>query len=117
MKRLRQIVVGAHLEADDAVHRLAAAGQDDDADVRFLAQLAREREPVLARQHKIEDDEIDRILRHDLAHAGAVMCDTDAVALARQILLDDLADLFLVVHNDDVARSLSSLRNLAQIGL
>ena len=35
MERLWQIVVGAHLEADDAVDRLAAAGQDDDADTQI----------------------------------------------------------------------------------
>ena len=51
MERLRQVVVGAHLEADDAVHGLAAAGQDDDSDARFLAERTSKGQSVLAGQH------------------------------------------------------------------
>jgi hypothetical protein len=82
VKRLRQIVVGAHLQADDAIHGLTAAGEDDDADGRFLAQLPGEREAVLARKHEIENDQIDLVLRHDFAHAAAVVGDADVVSLA-----------------------------------
>jgi hypothetical protein len=35
---LRQIVVSTHLEADDAVDDLAAPGQNNYPDIRFLAQ-------------------------------------------------------------------------------
>ena len=50
VERLGDVVVGADLEADDAVDDVAGAGDHDDADVVALAQVAREREAVLAGQ-------------------------------------------------------------------
>ena len=57
---LRHVVVGADLEADDAVDDLARAGDHDDADVVALAQVAGEREPVLARQAQVEQHDVGR---------------------------------------------------------
>src|SRR5216683_4825029 len=42
VKGLGEVVVGPHLQADDAIDRLAAPGQYDDADSRVLAQLSRQ---------------------------------------------------------------------------
>ena len=39
-------------------------GQDDDPDTRLLAQRAGQGQPVLSGQHQIQNDEIDRGLRH-----------------------------------------------------
>ena len=41
-----------------------------------------QRQSVLAGQHQIEDDQIDRRLRHKPPHFRAVMCDRDSVILA-----------------------------------
>src|SRR6516225_929129 len=38
VERFWQVVIRAHFEADDAVDNLAASGQDDDPDARFLPQ-------------------------------------------------------------------------------
>src|SRR5205823_3759031 len=42
VKRLGQVVVRSHFEANDAVDDLAAAGQDDDPDARLLAKRTSE---------------------------------------------------------------------------
>ena len=62
-ERLREVIVGPHLQADDAVNFLALSGQHDDRDVRLGAHGAAEREAVFARQHQIEQDEIDAAVR------------------------------------------------------
>ena len=54
VERLADVVVGADLEADHAVDHLAGRRDHDDGDVVALAQPAREREPVLARQAHVE---------------------------------------------------------------
>ena len=102
MKRLWQIIVGPHLEADDAVDGLAAAGQDDDADAGLVAQRACQGQPVLTRQHQIQNDEIDMRLTEHPAHAAAVAGRRDAVAFAGQVFLDDIADLLLVIDHQDM---------------
>ena len=99
MERLWQVVVRAHLETDDAVDDLAPSGQDDDPDARFLTQRAGQSQSVLAGQHQIQNDEIDRGLRHHPAHLGAVLSGRNPVTLAGQILLDEVADFALVVDN------------------
>src|SRR5260221_662443 len=101
MERLGQVVVGAHLQPDDAIDGLAAAGEDDDADIRFAAQRLGQGQAVLARQHEVEDDEIDGILGHDPAHRRAVTRGADAVTLADEVVLHDLADIVLVVDDQN----------------
>ena len=59
---LRQVVVGAELEADDAVHRLAARRQHEQRQVpraRLAAQLAAEVEAVAVGQHQVEDQRVE----------------------------------------------------------
>ena len=53
VKRLGQVVVRSHFEANDAVDDLAPTGQDDDPDARLLAQRTSECQPILAGQHQI----------------------------------------------------------------
>ena len=54
-----QVVVGAHLEADDAIDVLALRRQHHDRHAFSRgAQAAAHGEPVLARQHEIEHDEV-----------------------------------------------------------
>src|SRR5271165_1254638 len=102
MERLWQVVVRAHFKADDAVDRLSPAGQNDDPDGRLIAQRSSEGQSVLAWQHQIEDDEIDRFLGYHSAHPCAIMCSRDPVALARQIFLDEIVDLALIVDDQNV---------------
>ncbi len=60
---LGHVVVGPHLEPNDLVDVVVAAGDQDDAD-RGVArtQLARQRQPVLARQVDVEQHQVDPAL-------------------------------------------------------
>ena len=100
--RLWHVVIGAHFEAEDVINDLAASSQHDDPDTKILTQPAGEDQSVLAGQHQIEGDEIDRGLRHDPAHPRAVVYGRDSVTLARQIFPDEIADLAFIVDNQDV---------------
>ena len=68
----------------------------------FLPQRPRQGQPVLSGQHQIENDEVDRGLRHQLAHPGALLRGRYPVPLARQILLNEIADLALIVDNQNM---------------
>jgi len=70
-ERLRQVIVRAHFQPDDAIDLVALRGQHDDGEVRLRPQRAAERQPVLARQHEIEQDQVDAAVGQDLAHALA----------------------------------------------
>ena len=57
---LGQVVVGADLEADDAVDVLALGGEHDDRRaVVGGAQAPADRQAVLAGQHQVEHDQVD----------------------------------------------------------
>ena len=60
-ERLGEVVVGAQLQAHDAVGLLGAAGEDDDRDLRLGAQLTQQLHAVLARQTQIEQHQIDHL--------------------------------------------------------
>ena len=57
VERLRQVVVGADLEADDLVDVLVAGGQHQDRHVGGLADAPADLEPVDVGQHQVEDDQ------------------------------------------------------------
>ena len=64
-----------------------------------LTQRAGQSQPVLTGQHQIQNDEIDRGLRHHPTHLRAVLSGRNPVTLARQIFLDEVADFALIVDN------------------
>ena len=57
VERLRQVVVGADLEADDLVDVLVARGQHQDRHVGAAAQPPADLDPVDVGQHQVEDDQ------------------------------------------------------------
>ena len=65
-------------------------------------RLAAEREAVLARQHQVEEDEIDAAVGQDLAHGTAVRRGADPEALLGQRTRDEIADLAVVVDDQDM---------------
>ena len=73
IERLRQVVVGAHLEPDDAVDFLALRGEHDDRH-RFAraAEASAYREAVLAGQHQVEHDQMRRIALQLLVEVARV---------------------------------------------
>jgi hypothetical protein len=48
VKRFGQVIVGPDLQADDAVHFVAARGEDEHRHLRMLAQAAQHVEPIHA---------------------------------------------------------------------
>src|SRR5262249_5863951 len=61
LRRLRQIIVGARRESLEDVVRAAACREDEHWDeLPLLAELGDDREAVLAREHDVEHDEIER---------------------------------------------------------
>ena len=71
IERLRDVVVGADLEADDAVDDAVRGRHHDDAHVVALAQVARQREPVLAREPDVEQHDVRQVALDRLAHVAA----------------------------------------------
>src|SRR5215472_9360895 len=108
--RLWHIVIGAHFKAEDVVDNVAASGQHDYPDPKILSQPVGEGQTVLAGQYQIKDDEIDRGLRHDPAHSRAVLRDRDLVALAGQIFLDQIADVALIIDDQNVTVGVHAAR-------
>ena len=74
VERLRQVIVGAEFQADDAVDIFAARGQHDDRDFALLAQAAQDFEAVDARQHDVEHDEVDARVRRRASRPRLPSC-------------------------------------------
>ena len=79
------VVVGAHLEADDAVDDGGGGRQHDDGDLRVaLAQVAREAQAVLAGHVDVDQREVDRLLRRPARAPPRRFRRRDRVAVARR---------------------------------
>ena len=86
IERFRQIVVGPHLETDDAVDVLALGRQHDDWHVLSgAAQPAAYRKAVLAGEHEVEHDDMRRIALQLLVDVARVGKGRDFEALLGQI--------------------------------
>ena len=101
LERLGQVVVGAELEADDAVDRLARGRQHHQADARMrLAQPARQRQAVLAGHVDVEDGQRRRLHRPPRARAAAASAAVShGEAVAAEVLGEQRAQLGLVVDD------------------
>ncbi len=111
-ERLRDVVVGAELEAHDPVGLLGAGGQHDDGQRARLgrpAEGAADLQAVDAGQHEVEDDEV----RHAGADEGeglaAVAERVGDVAGPRQVALEQFGDVAVVFDNEDVAHEAGRL--------
>jgi hypothetical protein len=86
VERLGDVVVGADLEADDLVDRVAAAGDDNQAALPVLAQLPGDREAILAWEAEVEQHQLRRVPGHQAEQRGAVVRLRDAITLCLQIV-------------------------------
>ena len=107
-ERLRQVVVGAELETDDALGFLGAGGEHDDRDrggrlVR--AHDAADLEAVDVRQHQVEHDQI-------RAAGRAIGCSASRPDATRSVTkpalsryrADELGDVRIVLDDQDARR-------------
>jgi hypothetical protein len=106
-KRFRQVIVGADFQADNPIHLVAFGGEHDDGDVRFGAKRAAQRETILARQHEIEEDEVDSTVSQDFAHDAAVRRRADPEALLGQRARNQIANLAVVVDETSAQSEIS----------
>ena len=105
-ERLGQVVVGAHLQSDDAVGLLAARGEHDDRDVGVGAQVAAQREAVVAGQHQVEHHQVECAPVQRLPHGAAIGDRGRAQAVLLEIAAEQGPDLGVVVDDQDVVGSI-----------
>ena len=102
LERLDEVVVGAGVEARDALVEGVAGGQQQDRDAEALAaQPSGDREPVHARHRDVEHDHV-RQRALDLGEGGAAVGrGGDVVALGGQRPLEHPPDRRVVVDEQD----------------
>ena len=100
-ERLDDVVVGAELEADDAVGLLPARREDDDRHARRRPQLAADVEPGAVRQPDVEQDEIGPHRPALRERVGDRVRDLGVEAVALERLGERRGDRLLVLHQQD----------------
>ena len=103
LERLRQVVVGAGVEAADAVLGLGASGQHQDRHVALRAQAAADLDAVEAGQAEVEHDEVRDEAGGDVERLDAVGRGAHLVALVAQRAAQDVGDLLVVLDDEDAA--------------
>ena len=101
IERLGQVVVGAQLEAHDAIHVVAARGEHQHRHLGRGADAAQEIEAADAGQHHVEHRQL--VVPGDGAveRVGAVGLGVEREAFACEVLADQLGQLHVVVHQQD----------------
>jgi len=98
------IVVGAHLEADDTIDHGRGRRQHDDRDCRItLAQVTREAQAVLARHANVEKRQVDRLFCDQRLGSSRVLRTERGVTMPDQVLQEHFANVGLVVDDQDRA--------------
>ena len=102
LKGLGQVIVGAHFQAQDAIHRIAARGEHEDGDgLACGAQAPAQRQAILARHHDVEHQHVEALARQQPGGAGRIAHRTHLQALLAQIALQQGAQFGLVVGDQD----------------
>lgn len=102
---LGDIVVGAKLKSHDAIGFLVAPGQQDDRHGGTLPQPAGQLHAVFAGQFQVEKNEVDRFRVEDSEHVAPRLAGTDTHVVVAQILGDQIANIAIIVDDENVGRS------------
>jgi len=105
IERLGQIIVGTHLQSDDAIHRIALRSEHQHRYLRVSAQLPAQRQTVIARQHQVQHYQARRLGRQGLAHGRAVRHCMRLETVLAQVFLQQFADVFVVVNDEYADRA------------
>ena len=103
-ERLAHVVVGAHLDADDAIDLFGARSQHDHRHVRPRAQFTAQGQPVLTRHHHVEHDDVGLGAVQHLAHLPRVPRDRDLDRVLAQVLRQQIADVGVVIDDEYMVR-------------
>ena len=98
---LREIVVGAQFEADDAVDIFAARRQHQNRLMLDLAKLPQYFKTVETRQHHVQHDQVELPGAGPLQALGAVVLHLDFEPLALEQFRQQRAQFYVVVDQKD----------------
>ena len=101
---LAEIIVGAELQTDDSVGLLGHGGEKDDGNFGRVAQMAAERQAVLARHHDVEHDEIEGAAVEQPAQRLGAFGNGDAIALPGEIFPHQVAYVAVIVDDRNMRR-------------
>ena len=99
---LGEVVVRAHLEADDAVDVFATGGEEEDAVGREGAEAGEDFEAVDAGEHDVEEDHGPGAGARGFEAGVAAMDGGDAEVVAGEVFGEHGAELYVVVDEEDV---------------
>ena len=108
---LGEVVVGAELEADDAVHVVAPRREHQHGDPGRGPDGAEHVEAVESGQHHVQHGEVVAAGRQALHGAGAVRLAVEDEALPGEILAEQLAQLGVVVDQQHARRGARNVRS------
>ena len=104
VERLGQVVVGLQFESADAILVIGAGTEHEHrSKVAAPAQFFEHLEAVLARQHDVEDQQVDAALRHAFERARAGQHVFGVVGLVAEVVTQHLAELAFVFGDQDPA--------------
>jgi hypothetical protein len=95
------VIIRAHLQPNDAIDRGPARGQHDHGDLRAFAKRPAQFEPVHARQHQVQHDEIGQEAFQHTPHGLAILrrsCDQPGIA---KIFTEQIANIPIVIDDKD----------------
>ncbi len=101
VERLAEVVVGAELQADDAIDVIAARGEHEDRGVVRGAELAQHVEAADARQHHIQDQDLEIVRFEFRERIAAVVHALDLEVFGVQIFGEHLAQFAIVVDEQN----------------
>ena len=105
VKRFGQVIIRAEVQPFEPLVEFAARRQQDDGQRHFpFAQIAENAQPILARQHDVEDRHVVRPRGCQRESLVAVMRNLNDEALRLQALADKRGDLLFVFDNQNFHR-------------
>src|SRR5262249_51145130 len=101
LKWLGQIVVGAELEPDDAIHGITARGEHEDRGLRLRPDAAAYIKTVDVGQREVEDDAIEALARVTRDAELALRRNRDVKSRLAEIALHHLGETRVVFNEQD----------------
>ena len=102
---LGQVVVGAHLQAHDAVHGVSARGEHQDGDgLALRAQAAADGQAILARHHHVEHQHVKALALQQHIDRARTIDRAHAVALVAQVALQQRTQVGFVIGDQDLGQ-------------
>ena len=103
LEGLHQIVVRAHFQAGDPVVDLAFGGEHDDGGLGLFPDVGAHGPAVHHRQHDIQQHHVRGLLVEFLHGLAAVIGASDLEALFFQVHADQVGDVAVILHHQNVA--------------